>query len=95
MQEKLPEKPLAENDPFAGRKPRRRKHGPKPNIATWIVIAWFAFMAAWGCKHLYRLWTETGPAGDEIAAPARVAYNATGQDGLGPEVDLPLSCPLK
>ena len=95
MKEKLPEKLLADSDPFAKREQRRRKHGPKPNIATWIVIAWLAFMAAWGGKHLYRLWTENAPAGNEITAPAWLPHNASGQRGVGSEVDLPSACPLK
>ena len=48
-------------DIFLAPKPkaRRRKHEPMPNMATWLFIAWLLFMAAWGCKHLYRIWFET------------------------------------
>lgn len=79
MKENPPEQPLADKDAFAKRKPRRRKFGPNPNIATWIIIAWLAFMASWGCKHLYRLWAESEVAHDEPAASVTLTQNATGQ----------------
>ena len=82
-------------DPFeserllAKRRPRRREHRPKPNLATWLVIAWLAFMAAWGCKHLYRQWSEAEPTHDNAAATAEVMHNATGRSGAGIEIDVP------
>ena len=84
-------------DPFeserllAKRRPRRRKYGPKPNLATWLVIAWLAFMLAWGCKHLYRQWSEAELMHDNAAAMAEVMRNATGRGDVGVEIDVPAS----
>ena len=92
MKDIPPEQPLADKDKSSERAPRRRKHSPKPNIATWLIIAWLAFMATWGGKHLYRQWAK---AQDNIAMPAEIALNATGHGAPEPQSGLPASCPLK
>lgn len=86
----LREPPLAE-ELRARRKKRRREHAPKPNIATWLLIAWLAFMAAWGSKHLYRQWVESSNGAVNATAvfmPVEPAANATAPGPAG-------SCPLK
>lgn len=50
-------------------KARRRKHAPRPNIATWLFFAWLLFMATWSCKHLYRIWFETPAAMENSTMP--------------------------
>ena len=91
MNEDRPKEPLLAGQLRALPKKRRREHSPKPNFATWLVIAWLAFMAAWGCKHLYRQWSEAEPTHDNAAATAEVMHNATGRSGAGIEIDVPAS----
>ena len=77
------EPPLAKES-RATRKPRRREHAPKPNLATWLLIAWLAFMAAWACKHFYRQWAENSEIIIEAILPADIAANATEAAGSYP-----------
>ena len=58
MKNTSPDEFTPDKDIFADSKlkPRRRNHKPKANLATWLFIAWLAFMTAWGCKHLYHYW---------------------------------------
>ena len=74
------------------RSSRRRKHGPKPNSATWLILAWLAFMLAWGCKHFYRQWSEAVLEHDNPSEPAEIMQNATKLAGMGGEVDTLVSC---
>ena len=72
-----PKEPSQAKEPHATRKPRRREHAPKPNIATWLLVAWLAFMGAWACKHFYRQWAENSEIIIEAILPADIAANAT------------------
>ena len=89
--------PLLAEELRATRKKRRREHAPKPNIATWLLIAWLAFMAAWGSKHLYRQWAESSNQAINATISAAAAGNAT-VEPAEPAPDpgaAAESCPLK
>ncbi len=89
------EPPLAK-ELRATRKPRRREHTPKPNLATWLLIAWLAFMAAWAGKHFYRKWVESFEITINATSPVKTAANATGVDGKArSESDSTGSSPLE
>ena len=81
-----PKEPSQAKELRATRKPRCREHAPKPNIATWLLVAWLAFMGAWACKHFYRQWAETSEIVINATSPVEIAVNATEAAG---------SCPLK
>ena len=94
MNDNFSEQPLADKQPAGGRETRRRKHSPKPNIATWLVLAWLAFMAAWGLKHAYVQWFGAGAEPQGNPAPAEMVVNATAPGGVslsGPADP----CPIK
>ena len=91
MKNSFPKEPLLAAQLRASPNKRRREHAPKPNFATWLIIAWLAFMAAWGCKHFYRQWVESSNGAVNATAvfmPVEPAANATAPGPAG-------SCPLK
>lgn len=99
MKEDRPKEFLLAEQLRASPKKRRREHAPKANFATWLVIAWLAFMAAWGCKHFYRQWVESSNSTDVAAGvimPVEPAINATAEPAGAVTVPGSTdSCPLK
>ena len=87
MKSSSPKVPLLAEELRASPKKNRREHAPKPNFATWLVIAWIVYMAAWGCKHLYRQWTEDSTYTSAVR-PVETVFNATASTSAG-------ACPLK
>ena len=99
MNEDRPQEPLLAEQLRASSKKRRREHSPKPNFATWLIIAWLAFMAAWGCKHFYRQWAASSNSTNAAAGvimPVEPAINATVESaGAATVPGSADSCPLK
>ena len=98
MKNSFPKEPLLAAQLRASPNKRRREHAPKPNFATWLVIAWLAFMAAWGCKHFYRQWVESSnsTAAAGVIMPVEAAVNATAESaGAAPDSGAAGICPLK
>ena len=92
MKDVPPVDPFEDARLLARRRPRRRKHGPKPNMATWIVLAWLAFMVAWGGKYLYRQWSEAVPGSDSGAESVEIMPNMAAPEGVDDKADTSASC---
>jgi hypothetical protein len=77
MKEGLSSDPFTDKGLFAKRKRRRRKHKPRPNFATWLFIAWIAFMIAAGCKSLYVRWTKGTATHSDDTVSMELVQNAS------------------
>ena len=98
MKDTSSREPLLAEELRASPQKRRRKHAPKPNFATWLILAWLAFMAAWGCKHLYRQWEKRSNSAaitTNVIMPAEALANATVAPATASAPDSAGYCPLK